>query len=188
MAPDYTTMTNSQLVESYNFFAEHLQRPTLKAWKGKKEEMIAKLEAIKLAAEGKQDKAAKAKAAPAETPKAIAEKPKAKQKPAKRKKSDDGRTIREASLDLLALVDYYEDKTKASNDENRVDADHKHARSVGLPYLEIIRRIKEEFDGAETSVACLRWYSVKVRDSKNHPEYSGWKLPQRRPRATPKGK
>lgn len=93
------------------------------------------------------------------------------------------RTIREASLDWLCHVDHYEDKTKKSGPDNRVPADHSQARSVGLPYLSIIDAIKEEFPGAQTSVACLRWYAVKVRVEEFG--YEGYKLVQRRPRAKP---
>lgn len=102
-----------------------------------------------------------------------------------REVSDDQstRTIREASLDWLCHVDHYEDKTKKSGPDNRVPADHPQARSVGLPYLSIIDAIKEEFPGAQTSVACLRWYVVKVRVEEFG--YEGYKLVQRRPRAKP---
>lgn len=86
-------------------------------------------------------------------------------------------------MDLLCHVDYYEDRTKASSADNRVAADHPQARSVGLPYLEIVRRVRDEFPGANTSVACLRWYSVKMRVEEFG--YEGYRLAQRRPRARP---
>jgi len=93
------------------------------------------------------------------------------------------RTIRIVALELLCEVVYYEDKTKNPSDENRVEASHKNARSVGIPYLEIIDRIKEEFPEAETSAACLRWYAVKVRAGEFG--YEDFRLVQRRPRAKP---
>lgn len=176
---DYASQSNGALTARYNELREKVGEKPVGPWKGKKSDLIAKIEVLEL----RQKPEA---APPAPTPEPVAEKPAAKPKPAKKQKTEDGRTIREASLDLLAHVDFYEDKTKASNDENRVGADNKNARSVGLAYLEVINRVKAEFPDADTSVACLRWYSVKVRDAKNHPEYSGWKLPQRRPRATPK--
>src|SRR5690606_31520806 len=49
-------------------------------------------------------------------------------------------TIRATALDLLCTVAYYEDKTRKSDDDNRVEAGHKNARSVGYDYHEIIRR------------------------------------------------
>lgn len=176
---DYASKSGPELTVIYNELRAKVGEQPIKRWAGAKSELIAKIEVLVL----RQKPEA---APPAPTPEVVTEKPKVKQKPAKKQKTDDGRTIREASLDLLAHVDFYEDKTKASNDENRVAADHKQARSVGLAYLEVIARVKLEFPDADTSVACLRWYSVKVRDAKNHPEYAGWKLPQRRPRATPK--
>lgn len=94
-----------------------------------------------------------------------------------------GRTIREASLDLLCHVEFYEDKTKKSADDNMVAADHKNARSVGIAYDEIIRRVQSEFPGCDTSAACLRWYAVKVRVEEKG--YEGLRLPQRRPRVKP---
>lgn len=96
------------------------------------------------------------------------------------------RTIRDASLDLLCHVAYYEDKTRKPSDENRVPSDHKNARSVGIAYDEIIRRIQEEFPGCQTSVACLRWYAVKVRVEERG--YEGLRLPQRRPRVRPESR
>lgn len=175
----YASKSGPELTVIYNDLRAKIGEPPIKRWAGAKSELIAKIEVLELRQKPEATP-------PAPTPEVVAEKPKAKQKPAAKPKSSDGRTIRETSLDLLAHIDFYEDKLKPSNDENRVDADHKNARSVGLAYLEIIRRVKEEFPDADTSVACLRWYSVKVRDFKSHPEYSGWKLPQRRPRATPK--
>ena len=103
-----------------------------------------------------------------------------------REVSDDEptRTIREASLEWLCHVVYYEAKTKKSDAENRnISHTDKNARSVGLSYSEIIDRIQAEFPGAKTSVACLRWYAVKVRA--NEFGYEGYNLVQRRPRAKP---
>ena len=93
------------------------------------------------------------------------------------------RTIRIAALELLCEAVYYEDKSKNPGPENVVDADHPKARSVGIPYLEIIDRIKAEFPEAETSAACLRWYAVKVRAGEFG--YEDFTLVQRRPRAKP---
>lgn len=93
------------------------------------------------------------------------------------------RTIVAASMDLLCRVDYYENKDREIGDDNRVSKGHAKARSVGLTYSEIVRLIHEEFPGCETSPACLRWYSVKMRVGERG--YEGHALPQRRPRSKP---
>ncbi len=97
------------------------------------------------------------------------------------------RTIRQAAIELLCHVDRHEDRDKPSGPDNFVDEDYKGARSVGLPYDQIIRRIKEEFlplGKCETTVACLRWYAVKIRVEEHG--YEGLRLPQRRPRVKSK--
>ncbi|UFK26691.1 hypothetical protein [Roseobacter phage RDJL6] len=94
------------------------------------------------------------------------------------------KTIKSVAVDLLCHVAYYENRNEKSSDENRVSEDHPQARSVGLAYDEIIRRIQDEFEGCGTSVACLRWYSVKIRVEEQG--YEDLRLPQRRPRAKPK--
>lgn len=148
--------TNKELVELHNQLASKSngEVKTLSSWKGKKSVLVDRVEGLR---------------------RRFGEKPKA---------STTDKTIREASLDLLCHADYYEDKTKASTSDNVVDASHPNARSVGLPYLEIIERLKEMFPDAQTSVACLRWYAVKVRAEEFG--YEGYKLAQRRPRAKPK--
>lgn len=92
------------------------------------------------------------------------------------------RTVRECSLEYLCKVAYHEDKTKDPGPDNVVDVGHANARSVGLPYDEVLAAVREEFPNCETTVACLRWYAVKVRSE----EYEGYRLPQRRPRAKSK--
>lgn len=94
------------------------------------------------------------------------------------------RTIRAAAIDLLCRVEYHEDRNKKSDPTNRVEASVPGARSVGLAYDDIIQAIKAEFPDANTSVACLRWYSVKIRVEEHG--YEGLRLPQRRPRAKPR--
>ncbi len=92
-----------------------------------------------------------------------------------------GRTIRECALDLLCRVAFHEDRTVEAGSENVVDSTHEHARSVGIPYNEVIDGILEEFPACNTTVACLRWYAVKVRAQEEG--YENYVLPQRRPRA-----
>jgi F0F1-type ATP synthase membrane subunit b/b' len=50
-------------------------------------------------------------------------------------------------------------------------------RKVGHSYATILDKIKEKYDGAKTSVACLRWYAVHMREA--------GKMPPTRPRAVP---
>lgn len=95
-------------------------------------------------------------------------------------------TIRDASLELLSAVDFYEDKKLSSSDDNRVSKDHPNARSVGFSYDAVLTQIQKAFPEARTSVACLRWYSVKVRGLESG--FEDYTLPQRRPRASMKRK
>ena len=91
------------------------------------------------------------------------------------------RTIRKAAIDFLCRVSFYEDKRKKPGSNNIIDdAGWTYSRSVGLPYNKIIDMIHEEFPGCNTSVACLRWYCVKIRVEELG--YEGLTLPQRRPR------
>ena len=45
-------------------------------------------------------------------------------------------------------------------------------KAVGHPYDVILLKIKESFPACNTSIACLRWYSVRMREDE-------YKLPQR---------
>ena len=96
------------------------------------------------------------------------------------------RTIRSMAIDLLCLVDYHEDRNEKPSDDNRVKSNSDDARSVGIAYDEVIRRIRAEFPDCQTTVACLRWYSVKIRVEEHG--YEGLRLPQRRPRVKPQKK
>ncbi len=100
----------------------------------------------------------------------------------KPKTSDDVRTIRSAAIELLCHVDHFEDRELPHG--TKVEADNPNARSVGLPYDVIIAMITEEFPTCKTTVACLRWYSVKIRVEELG--YENLRLPQRRPRAKPR--
>lgn len=48
-------------------------------------------------------------------------------------------------------------------------------RTVGLLYSTIVALVRKKFPKAETSLECLRWYSVHMRQE-------GIRLPQKRPR------
>jgi len=109
------------------------------------------------------------------------------------------KTIRQTAIDLLCATDFYEDRDKKSDPDNMSQnkkafdgVHHPHTnpkgrgRSVGFPYDAIIHSIKEEFPECNTTVACLRWYAVKIRAEEFG--YEGLELPQRRPRAKPKSR
>jgi hypothetical protein len=158
------TMTNAQLTEKYNDLAFGLGHSSIKPWKGKRDVLEGRIRDLQFEMD------------------AMSEHTKEDEEPT--------RTIRAAAIELLCFADYYEDREKPSGPDNVVDADEQgDARSVGLPYDEIIRRIKEEFSAVkcETTVACLRWYAVKIRVEEHG--YEGLRLPQRRPRvkSTKKG-
>lgn len=70
-------------------------------------------------------------------------------------------TIRTVSEGLLKEVAY-------------IDNDN---RPFGLAYDEILARVHTQFEGAKTTVACLRWYAVHMREA-------GVQLPHR-PRVAP---
>ena len=97
-------------------------------------------------------------------------------------------TIRATAVNLLCHVDYYEDRNEKSDRLTNALADgsSNNARSVGMAYDEVIRRIRAEFPDCQTTVACLRWYSVKIRVEEQG--YEGLRLPQRRPRVKPSKK
>jgi len=93
------------------------------------------------------------------------------------------RTVREASIEHLSKITHYEDSAKRSGPNNIVPEGTPKARSVGMPYAEILALIHAEFPHRETTVECLRWYAVKMRNPLGEDEiYSSAKLPQRRPR------
>lgn len=143
----------------------------LTSWKQGKPKLIARISALRdTAAAATTTKATAATKARGAKPKATGNKVE--------------RTIRAAAMELLCHVEYNEDRDVKPSDENRVGAKSKKARTVGLPYDEIIRRIQAEFPNCKTSVACLRWYSVKIRVEEEG--YENLTLPQRRPRVKPR--
>jgi len=163
--------TNAQLVTYHNELAAQCDATELNGWKQAKTRLIERIEILQAkiedAAIDAEDEVEEEAPVVEETE---AEEPK--------------RTIKSVAVDLLCATAYHENRDEKSSDENRVDADHPKARTVGIAYDEIIRRIQEEFEGCNTSVACLRWYSVKIRVGEHG--YEDLRLPQRRPRAKPK--
>lgn len=75
------------------------------------------------------------------------------------------RTVKSAAYELLAHVDHVDEAT---------------GRNVGLPYAEILDRLRKEFPEGQTSEKCLRWYAAKMN-------FDGMKMPVR-PRRPPRRK
>jgi hypothetical protein len=149
-------LSGQELLAQYNAIPG--VRPIAR-WAGKKSELIGRIARAR-------------RAAPRPAPK-----PPAAEAPAR------SRTVRAASLEMLCAVTHYEDKNRPVGPENVFAEPSPDRRSVGLPYDDILRSIATEFPGAQTSVACLRWYAVKVRVEEAG--YEGLRLPQRRPRVKP---
>lgn len=182
MSQDFKGTPTSELVGIHNALAD---KP-IKAWKGKRDDLIDRVH--KLQAGVEKPKATKASSVSKVKSAAPKTAEKATAKVTKSEATGNGPsadTIRAAALKWLCHVEYYENRDEKVGLSNVVDAKHPKARSVGLPYLEIVERIRTEFPGCETSVACLRWYSVKVRAEEFG--YEGYRLCQRRPRAKPAG-
>lgn len=199
---DLLNKTNKELTEIHNGLAQQLGHNDINQWKGKKADLVARIETMQARLDEMNEMMDMSTEEPTED---VANEPTVEQQTevveddmadpcepeATGNEVDETvptrtRTIRVAALTHLAEVAYYEDRSEKPSETNVVDADHPKARSVGLPYDEILRRIFEEFPDCETSVACLRWYAVKVRNSEVEEEiYGQYTLPQRRPRAKP---
>ncbi len=166
-------LTSRELVGIFNGLAKPEHQ--IKAWKGKKGVLIARIEVARRDVLGADTDDAVAETVEADN--ASSDVP---------QEQSDKRTIRTAAVELLCAVVYHEDRAAKGGPDNTVPEDHADARSVGIPYDEIIRRIVEEFPDCQTSVACLRWYAVKIRVEEFG--YEGLRLPQRRPRVKPASK
>lgn len=200
-------LSTKQLLETYNALAVLLGDTPLTAWKKSKDSLIDRVEdqctrahKVRLEAEAAaavdardevpvdEDVAAVADMTDAEFDAAMAAETADVTEPVvpadEPLEPTGARTIRAAAIELLCHVAYHEDRNKKSDPSNRVEAAQPGARSVGIAYDEIIDAIKDEFPDANTSVACLRWYSVKIRVEEHG--YEGLRLPQRRPRAKPR--
>lgn len=122
-----------------------------------KAKLLEQIAALEAAEEARLKAIADAEAA---AKKAATVKP-PKEKKAPKEKKEKGPVIRQvAEAMLLEVVSR--------------DAD---GRPYGHSYETILTNIKAQFDGAKTSVACLRWYAVHMRER-------GEKVPNR-PRAQP---
>ena len=164
-------MTGKDLIAIFNAIADETGADKIGSWKKAKSLLIEAILAEQ--AHLPADDVAETQSAPEETETQSA--------PAEEEEAAPKRTIKSAALEHLGEIAYYEDRNAKYGDDNRVEPDHPNAQSVGIPYAEVIERIKYEFDGAETSVSCLRWYAVKVRGGDQGYEHAT--LPQRRPRA-----
>ncbi len=78
--------------------------------------------------------------------------------------------IKTAVMSALTHADYYEDR----DTRRSVEPDASGARSVGLPYREIQKRVQAEYPGSRVSILTIRSYA---RDAKQE----GYVLPYRRP-------
>ena len=85
--------------------------------------------------------------------------------------------LKAAVMAALTHVDHYEDR----DTRRRVDPDAPGARSVGLSYREIQRRLQTEYPGGRVSIMTIRSYA---RDARRE----GWAMPYRRPNSTRRGK
>jgi hypothetical protein len=195
-------MTTVALIAKHNALAKTLGENDLTSWKKSKailvdkiEEMDERLENIFDIPDEEDETEAEAEAEAEEVEaEALPEATEEPEETAETETEETGaeetevptasRTIRAASLDLLCWVVYFENKDDKASDENRVEKIHPRSRSVGLSYADVIAALQNEFPAASTTVACLRWYAVKVRGEAQG--YEGFTLVQRRPRVSPK--
>ena len=81
--------------------------------------------------------------------------------------------LKAAILTALVHIDHYEDR----DTRRPVEPDAASARSVGLSYREIQRRVRAKYPGGNVSIMTIRSYA---RDAK----LEGWTMPYRRPNST----
>ncbi len=155
----------------------------LTGWKSGKPALIKRIQALRRKTKKEAPRRSRTASAAKSTPKSTA-KPRARTGSRKATGKPRSRTIRAAAIELLCETVSYENRDKPVGSDNVVTKGSRHATSVGIPYDEIIRRIKAEFLDCATTVACLRWYAVKIRVEEHG--YEGLRLPQRRPRVKPK--
>lgn len=167
------TMGGKELVELHNMLAKNFEdvKAVKYPWKSAKSILVDKVRELQMVtAMNKQ--LLRTEEAPArhteEAPKAAKNEVKSPDVAATHLTTEElafkSPTVRETSLRLLChVVSVGEDK-----------------RTVGLPYDEVVDLVCR-LHGSKTTVACLRWYAVKVRAEEKG--YEGWKLVQRRPRS-----
>lgn len=89
--------------------------------------------------------------------------------------------VRNAVLRVLAIVDHYEHReTGKTISKRRVKKFNRAALvSVGLPYAEVLRRVRRRVPYSMITRAELRWYATMVRTRAKGFEHG--RLPQKRP-------
>lgn len=197
---------NAELVEIYNKLAEGTRNAQIGSWKQAKEGLVNRILGLGYAEKSYDITDLRTEEA-VETPVDLSDptvgtnepdltgeeiwepvatksnKP-TKPKPTKPKSDDDApqRTIKQACVELLCVVDHYENRETGKRDDG---PNFTNCRSVGLSYAEILRRLKDEFPDCTTKAESLRWYAVKMRTGEHG--FSGHVLPQKRPQErTPK--
>lgn len=145
-------MATSELLEIHN-----QQGGNLKSWKRAKSLLIERI----LEAQG-EDQAFRAAILEDEEPKAEVN-PKG--------------AIKRKAIELLT------EKVRAVDRKTgelaRMDENPANIYTVGLSYKAVLRELLEEFPEAKTTLPCLRWYAVKLRNEEEG--YEGHILPQKRP-------
>lgn len=87
------------------------------------------------------------------------------------------RTIKQVAIAYLTMIDHYEDPTVRGR---HVDATHLGAISIGLPYTEILERIKAECPDNDTTMNSVYFYNSALK--RGTPGHEGHQLPDKRPR------
>ncbi len=106
------------------------------------------------------------------------EKPKAKDKPAVKKAPAEPKTPPKKQIPAESVAKGPSIRSVAEALLLEVVSVDDNKRNVGIGYEDIIAKIKVQFPTANTTVACLRWYAVHMRER-------DIRVPNR-PRATPK--
>lgn len=84
--------------------------------------------------------------------------------------------IKRKAIELLTTTVGSVDR-KTGNPSDSDDASTVY--TVGLSYKAVLRELLEVYPDAKTTLACLRWYAVKLRNEEEG--YEGYTLPQKRP-------
>jgi len=86
-------------------------------------------------------------------------------------------TVKELACSLLCTVERWEHRDTGQP----CSPWHPEARSLGMPYSEVLERVMAVFPEASTTLASIRWYAVQINDGLNA-KFDGYLLPGRRPR------
>lgn len=94
--------------------------------------------------------------------------------------------IKERSVKYLCAVIYYEERSLPRGPQNKFSEPSPTRRSVGMSYVDILAKIKEEVPECKTTIASLRWYSGKMQSGDLGP--NEYVMPARRERSVFKNK